>query len=119
MEVMSVNISWMADAACVGADPEIFFSSNLGDRHEARRICLSCPVIEQCADHRRATSSTGIWGGSVITQAPSRSPFRDEPKHGTDGGYQKHRRLGTPPCNACSEAHRYRRRRNDPRWSAV
>lgn len=57
--------SWMADAACRGADPEAFFPQSRGPSDPfAVRICQSCPVREACLRYAEATgASFGIWGG--------------------------------------------------------
>ena len=54
--------AWMARAACIGQDPELFYGRTLVEIEEAKSICESCPVKQQCADY--STDETwGIWGG--------------------------------------------------------
>lgn len=63
---------WMEQAACRGADPELFFPRTGAGRstdhrvNEARAIaiCNTCPVIDRCAAYANATRETyGVWGG--------------------------------------------------------
>ncbi len=52
--------SWMADAACRSADPELFFS-DLAASHAADTptqdeaaglaVCADCPVLQRCRDY--------------------------------------------------------------------
>lgn len=50
---------WQADAACNTADPELFYvhadetggsAARTRRIREAKRICLACPVLTDCAD---------------------------------------------------------------------
>jgi WhiB family redox-sensing transcriptional regulator len=65
------NTEWMAEAACVGCDPEMFFPQKTGNgaRVEAKLailICRECPVIVQCREYARtAARGHGVWAGSV------------------------------------------------------
>ena len=60
---------WRADAACVGADLEIFFP--LGDQAhhnlqsaKAKQVCARCPVMATCrAWALRTSPEFGIFGG--------------------------------------------------------
>ena len=58
--------AWMAQGACVGAPSELFFPNDTDwwiiDR--AKRLCATCPVIDQCADHALTHREPyGVWGG--------------------------------------------------------
>jgi WhiB family transcriptional regulator, redox-sensing transcriptional regulator len=58
---------WHLDAACVGADPEIFYPLDLGQDSAgvaaAKRICAGCPVRAQClADVMAAEDPARRWG---------------------------------------------------------
>lgn len=59
--------SWRADAACRGADPELFYPERFGhgdDVRAAKKICESCPVEMSCLAYAIDTSQAwGIWGG--------------------------------------------------------
>lgn len=58
------STDWMRDAACVGPSSALFVSDSSRDRDEAKRICMSCPVIVDCADHKdRIGNARGVWAG--------------------------------------------------------
>jgi WhiB family redox-sensing transcriptional regulator len=60
---------WRSAAACVSADPDLFFPiAGSGPAEEqirqARAICASCQVRQQCLEFALATEQQhGIWGG--------------------------------------------------------
>jgi len=60
---------WRQDAACarLGVPTGIFFSEDLGDIAQAKRICAECPVLAPClkaAIERR--EPWGVWGGQLF-----------------------------------------------------
>lgn len=61
---------WMADAACRGLDPALFFPKRWDDEYrEARAVCATCPVTFECADHgARISPRDGMWGGMSPNQ---------------------------------------------------
>lgn len=75
MTPVTRSTEWMADAACRGANPEVWFPTNASgksrrsrfidaDIEYARSICIGCPVREDCLSYARATGELqGIWGG--------------------------------------------------------
>jgi WhiB family redox-sensing transcriptional regulator len=62
--------AWMMRAACVGCDPEIFFSGQLpGGRARALAICRACSVRIECLEYALAAEEQfGIWGGATSGQ---------------------------------------------------
>jgi len=59
-----VDEKWMADAACLDADPEAFFPEVGGNGLEAKRVCARCSVIEQCLEYAMYYNiDEGVWGG--------------------------------------------------------
>lgn len=59
---------WAEQAACLDADPELFFPSypSCLSVTEAKEICQACPVRQQCAElalTRPEIAPFGIWGG--------------------------------------------------------
>lgn len=110
---MSVNIAWMDRALCVGADPDIWFDGR--QRAEAQRICAACPVADACRA-AGAEEYRGVWGGEPhMRKKVGRSPSADYIgyRHGTDAGYSRHLREGTPPCGSCSTAHMFGNRKRE------
>jgi WhiB family redox-sensing transcriptional regulator len=55
---------WLASAECLGVDPEIFYVEKGGSSAEAKAICRSCPVQEQCLEYAiEHHERHGVWGG--------------------------------------------------------
>lgn len=62
---------WQFQGACRNADPETFFhpENERGPRRrrrqeQAKAICATCPVLQQCRDHALSIREPyGIWGG--------------------------------------------------------
>jgi WhiB family redox-sensing transcriptional regulator len=113
-----ISNDWRHQAACLDQDPELFFPVGDSDQahaqsEDAKRICRTCPVIQQCAqwaiDNRM---DSGVWGGLDETQLRNirrhRNPsYRRTPARcGTRPGYKRHLREGTPICDACADANR-------------
>jgi WhiB family redox-sensing transcriptional regulator len=116
-----MTADWRTLAACRGLDPDLFFPAR-GDAFTARNaqaVCAACPVAEQCLEFAIEVGETeGIWGGlsgrQLRQERQRRAGGRKGPKpgttlkpikHGTDAGYNAHRRAGTPTCVSCREAH--------------
>src|SRR5262249_49049244 len=64
------DIDWRARAACLSADPDLFFPlSSAGPSLEqlrlAKSVCARCPVRAPCLDFAIGTDQThGVWGGT-------------------------------------------------------
>lgn len=60
---------WRASAACLGADPELFYpvSKKRKDAEEALAICDVCPVRETCVaeELERGGMQWGVRGGTT------------------------------------------------------
>jgi Transcription factor WhiB len=54
---------WHGRGLCIGEDPAVFFPSNGALGSEARDICASCAVRQQCLSYATAADESGIWGG--------------------------------------------------------
>lgn len=57
---------WMRDASCAQVDPELFFAekADRGLREQAKRVCRSCPVLDECAAYVKTHPQRhGIWAG--------------------------------------------------------
>lgn len=63
------GVDWRHSAACLDEDPELFFpTGNTGPAllqiEEAKAVCLTCPVIEQCLKWALNNGEdAGVWGG--------------------------------------------------------
>jgi WhiB family transcriptional regulator, redox-sensing transcriptional regulator len=61
---LNLTEPWMSDAACAGADHELFFSESPRRVARAKSICSSCPVRIPClVDALECNERYGIWGG--------------------------------------------------------
>lgn len=57
-------LSWQQDALCAQTDPEAFFPEKGGSTREAKSVCASCEVREECLEYALANDERfGIWGG--------------------------------------------------------
>jgi WhiB family redox-sensing transcriptional regulator len=65
---------WRAVAACLHADPDLFFPiSAAGPSHaevaQAKAFCAHCKVRRQCFDFADANAPVyGIWGGTTLEE---------------------------------------------------
>ncbi len=61
--------AWRDLAACRLVDEagDLFFSEELQDIADAKRICLGCPVIAECLEGAVARAEPcGVWGGQLF-----------------------------------------------------
>ena len=67
---LEVDTSFWTDAACGvdgGSQARLFFSEELEDIAAAKRICATCPVLEQCLEGALARKEPlGVWGGQLF-----------------------------------------------------
>lgn len=67
LEMFPAPGGWIADAACRGVDPNVFFPQRhvgWAPSREAKAICAGCPVIVLCRDYAVAHAAIrGVWGG--------------------------------------------------------
>lgn len=62
-------MGWFADAACRGADHDLFFPEGAtgparAQSDQAKAICSRCPVTSRCLQFALDTGQHyGIWGG--------------------------------------------------------
>ncbi|WP_177891094.1 WhiB family transcriptional regulator [Vallicoccus soli] len=54
---------------CRSYDPELFFAESPQDVEDAKALCRSCPVREQClASALDRHEPWGVWGGELLVQ---------------------------------------------------
>lgn len=110
---------WRHQAACRQEDSELFFPiGNTGPAllqiEEAKAVCGSCPVLQQCAQWALETREPhGVWGGMSEDDRRRilRRAIRNKPKQrqdsavcGTRSGYKRHRNEHTTICEPCRAA---------------
>ena len=66
---MTVRMNWREDAACLHADPDLFFPiASTGPAQDqidqAKRVCAACPVRRPCLMWALDQGVSGIWGGT-------------------------------------------------------
>ncbi|GAA4481105.1 hypothetical protein GCM10023190_26800 [Enteractinococcus fodinae] len=58
------QLAWQADALCAQTDPEAFFPEKGGSTRDAKKVCGSCPVKQECLEYALSNDERfGIWGG--------------------------------------------------------
>src|SRR5689334_22384794 len=63
------DTDFFEDAACQGADTSVFFPVSDTYADEAKAICATCPVAEQCLEYAVAThQADGVWGGMTALE---------------------------------------------------
>jgi WhiB family transcriptional regulator, redox-sensing transcriptional regulator len=56
--------AFFAEAACISADPDVFFPDKGEHSEEAQAICGACPVRVDCLEYAIAEDiHDGVWGG--------------------------------------------------------
>jgi len=56
--------AWQDLALCAQTDPEAFFPEKGGSTREAKRVCRSCEVRQECLEYALEHDERfGIWGG--------------------------------------------------------
>lgn len=62
--ITAVEVDWQERALCAQTDPEAFFPEKGGSTREAKRICESCEVRDECLEYALEHDERfGIWGG--------------------------------------------------------
>lgn len=58
---------WVAQAGCVGADTNLFFSDRPADQSAALQVCADCPVRADCAEWAVPIADlAGVWGAMTV-----------------------------------------------------
>lgn len=76
---------WRARALCREEDPELFFPKGTGVKsqlqaQEAKKVCLRCPVREQCLAWAKGSGIEieGVWGGTWGKERAAAGPRKRE-----------------------------------------
>ena len=60
----AVEQEWQDQALCAQTDPEAFFPEKGGSTREAKKVCLTCEVRQECLEYALGNDERfGIWGG--------------------------------------------------------
>jgi WhiB family redox-sensing transcriptional regulator len=96
---------WMRHAACRNQPTKLFFPERGDPVDEAKAICATCPVRQDCYDYSLTIPNlVGIWGGSSGRERRETKSRQRPIRHGTPTGYNQHRRRGEPACPLCRQA---------------
>jgi WhiB family transcriptional regulator, redox-sensing transcriptional regulator len=61
---LAAELEWQERALCAQTDPEAFFPEKGGSTREAKRVCLTCDVRDECLEYALGHDERfGIWGG--------------------------------------------------------
>jgi WhiB family redox-sensing transcriptional regulator len=75
--------AWRSQAACRGAPIDWFYPERGGTLHEARRLCRSCPVSDDCLTYAMTMEDTcrrfGLWGNRTSKQRRQMNPTPYQP----------------------------------------
>ena len=70
---MNNDKSWVVQAACAGRG-DAFFPEFGGALTEAKKLCASCPVRQQCEEYGKSLLNAevplyrGLWGGKTVPE---------------------------------------------------
>ena len=62
------HLRWMSKAACVGKGHLFFDDLKKTQVAKAKKICASCPVLQECRTHAIENEEFGVWGGLTANQ---------------------------------------------------
>lgn len=67
-----------SQAKCTEKTSELFFSTDWADIEQAKDICRSCPIMEDCLEEAsRNNIEFGVWGGATFEE---RKLFKRQPR---------------------------------------
>lgn len=63
---MVTGREWMDQGACIGTDPEAFFTTGKGEavKPVVRKVCGGCEVRLACLEYAIEHGMEGFWGGA-------------------------------------------------------
>ncbi len=68
-QLNTADETWRVDAACraIPDARDLFFSEELHEIADAKRVCAECPVIAPCLEGALARNEPcGVWGGQLF-----------------------------------------------------
>lgn len=68
MEALAEHLLWPQRAACLEADPMLFFPGPDESSIPALQLCARCAVKDRCLQYALSVGETyGIWGGMTAS----------------------------------------------------
>jgi WhiB family redox-sensing transcriptional regulator len=101
LERVEERRDWWRSAACLEADPELFFpvaghGPGARETAKAKAVCAACQVRRQCLQYALATRQLhGVWGGTSEDERQLRVR-RERERERRDRGGQRHPARGEP-----------------------
>ena len=87
---------WMTQAACRHHDTSLWFPERGDPTDQAKRICASCPVREECLNYAIGIPNlVGIFGGLSTRERRQHRQTNTFIRHGTATGYNHMRTYKT------------------------
>ena len=104
----TADTSFILEAACRNHDTRIFIDETDTNIRQARKICDTCPVTQDCLEYGLSlpTSTMGVYAGLTSRQLNKMRVAQQTVfvRHGTYAGYCKERRHNLPICDPCRQA---------------
>jgi WhiB family redox-sensing transcriptional regulator len=94
MNKLYENMPNLEGANCVGLDTDLFYDDYIGtegpefhyyvstkpkQHAQLRRICLECPVVQECREYAISHELYGFWGGMTAMERISERVVRGMP----------------------------------------
>lgn len=87
---IGTNMPDLTNASCKGMDVDLFYDDYLiAERHTGgyistaprqhaylRRVCLSCPVVQECREYAITHERYGFWGGMTAMERHTEREMR-------------------------------------------
>ena len=62
----TLDLTWRAQGACHGLDPEMFYPDSDDHAEKAKAVCEGCAVRLACLEYALAArEKQGVWGGTT------------------------------------------------------
>lgn len=59
---------FLAEAACEGMDPDLFYAEGAAAVARAKGVCGACPVRDRCLEWALTREEFGVWGGTTARE---------------------------------------------------
>lgn len=112
-----MSTDWQSRAACRAYPLATFHPETEREAEPAIRVCVTCPVVDECLNDALTNGGAGVRGGYTAQgrKRLTRTRARREAASanwtprvrqcGTNAGYVRHRRAGEQACFECLQAH--------------
>ena len=101
------------NASCIGLDPEMFFPKNSIEpelEELLQKICMNCPVFDDCLDYALKVKVSGFWAGTTETRRVELRRFFKITPVRID---EEYKRKLEPETNQAKRSRTYRERQRE------